>query len=96
MNVATSPAYATAPVTAAPPVTASVKVVALNVPEAIGSLKVALNTWPTGTFGAPFAGTVDTTIGTIGGAATVVKVHTKLPSSSAPPGLAAPLVTVAV
>jgi hypothetical protein len=50
-----------------------VKVVALIVAELIASLKVALNTWPMGTFVAPLTGIVDTTAGA---GVIVVKVHT--------------------
>jgi hypothetical protein len=49
------------------------KVVALIEAGAIASLKVAVNTWPTGTFTAPFTGTVDTTAGP---EMMVVKDHT--------------------
>jgi hypothetical protein len=72
VNVATSPEYATVPGTATPP-TERVKEVAVIVAGVIGSLKVALNTWPTGTFMAPFAGIVETTIGV---ELIVVKDHT--------------------
>jgi hypothetical protein len=50
-----------------------VNVVALIVAGLIASLKVALNTWPMGTFVAPFAGAVDTTAGA---GVIVEKVHT--------------------
>jgi hypothetical protein len=40
---------------------------------AIASLNVAVSTWLTGTFVAPFAGTVETTVGT---GVIVVNVHT--------------------
>jgi hypothetical protein len=48
-------------------------VVALIVAGFIAPLKVALSTWPMGTFTAPFDGTVDTTVG---GGVIVVKDHT--------------------
>jgi hypothetical protein len=73
VNVATTPAYVTAPVTAAPSGPASVKVVVLIVVGSIGSLKVALSTWLTGTPVAPARGTVEITVGD---GATVLKVHT--------------------
>jgi hypothetical protein len=50
-----------------------VKVIALIVAGLIASLKVALSTWPMGTFAAPFTGTVDATAG---GGVIVVKDHT--------------------
>jgi hypothetical protein len=53
-----------------------VKVVAVRVAEAIGSLNVALNAEPMDTFVAPLAGTVERTEGGGGGAVTVVNVHT--------------------
>jgi hypothetical protein len=74
VNVATKPLYVTVPATATPPVVFfSVKVVALIEAEVIASLNVAVNTWPTGTFTAPFAGTVATTVGT---GVIVEKLHT--------------------
>jgi hypothetical protein len=62
----------TVPVTADPPVTFSVKVAAPIVAGFIGPLKVAVSTCPMGTFTAPFAGVVDTTVG---GGVIVVKDH---------------------
>jgi hypothetical protein len=58
----------------------------------MAALNVAETGVLTGTAMAPFAGTVETTVG--GGA--VVKVHTKLAASAAPPGSLAPVVIVAV
>ena len=82
----------TDPVTAVAPGPVSVKVVAFIVVASIGTLNVAVTVvpWPTPT--APFAGTVETTVG--GGA--VVKVHTKLAASGVPAGSFAPVVIVAV
>jgi hypothetical protein len=73
VNVAYVPEGVTVPTTAAPPVTVSVKVVALTEAGFIVWLKVALSTWLTGTFKAPFAGVVVTTRGA---GAAVVKDHT--------------------
>jgi ATP-dependent protease Clp ATPase subunit len=75
VNVATTPEYVTVPATAAPLGPVTVKVVALIVVGPIGSLKVALSTWLTGTLTAPFTGIVDTTVGG-GGGVTVENVHT--------------------
>ena len=58
----------------------------------MASLNVADTTVLTATKVAPFAGTVETTVG--GGA--VVKVHTKLAANAAPAGSFAPVVIVAV
>jgi hypothetical protein len=57
----------------------------------IGTLKVAVIFWLSGTFVALLAGSVAVTAG--GGA--VVNVHTKLAASAAPVGSFAPVVTVA-
>ena len=67
-------------------------VVPLIVAGFIGALNVAEMSVFTATAGAPFTGTVETTLG--GGA--VVKVHTKLAVSGAPVGSCAPVVMVAV
>jgi hypothetical protein len=70
-----------------------VKVDALIVAGLIASLKVALSTWPTATFVAPFAGTVDITVG---GRVVVVNVQTYLDVRGVPPGSVAPVVIVPV
>jgi hypothetical protein len=67
-------------------------VAALIVAAFMTALNVAETRVLTGTAVVPFAGTVETTVG--GGA--VVKVHTKLAASAAPPGSLAPVVIVAV
>lgn len=82
----------TVPATGVAPGPLSVKVVALIVEAFIGALNVAETRVFTGTAEAPFAGTVETTVG--GGA--VVSVHTKLAASAAPAGSFAPVVIVAV
>jgi hypothetical protein len=69
-----------------------VKVVALIVVASIGTLNVAVTVVLSATLTAPFAGTVETTVG--GGA--VVKVHTKFAASGTPAGSFAPVVIVAV
>jgi hypothetical protein len=71
-----------------------VKDVALMVVASIGRLKVAATPALRATPVAPFAGTVDTTVG--GAGDMVVKVHTKLAGSGAPVGSFAPVVMVAV
>jgi hypothetical protein len=58
----------------------------------MASLNVAEIVVFTATAGAPFAGTVETTVG----AAAVVNVHTKFAASEAPAGSFAPVVIVAV
>jgi hypothetical protein len=58
----------------------------------IASLNVAEIVVLTATDAAPFAGTVETTVG----GAAVVNAHTKLPASGVPAGSFAPLVIVAV
>jgi hypothetical protein len=57
----------------------------------MASLNVAETTVLTGTAEAPFAGTVETTVG----AAAVVKLQTELAASALPPGALAPVVIVA-
>jgi hypothetical protein len=71
------------------------------VPEFIGSLNVALIICSLrGTLEAPFAGTVEVTVGArviAGGVDIVVKVHTSLPTASGKPVRSvAPVVIVAV
>ena len=80
------------PATGVAPGPVTVKVAALIVPGFIASLNVAMTNVLTATAVAPFAGTVETTVG----GATVVKVHTKLVASGAPVGSFAPVVIVAV
>jgi hypothetical protein len=67
-------------------------VVPVMVAAFMASLKVAVIVVLTATAVAPFAGTVETTVG--GGA--VVNVQTKLAASAAPAGSFAPVVIVAV
>jgi len=80
------------PATGVAPGPIRVNVVAVIVVASMGTLKVAVTGEPSATAVAPFAGTVETTVG--GGA--VVKVHTKLAASGAPVGSFAPVVIVAV
>jgi hypothetical protein len=72
-----------------------VKVVPLIVAAFMASLNVAEIVVFTATAGAPFAGTVETTVGGAAIAA-VVNVHTKLAASEVPAGSFAPVVIVAV
>ena len=92
VNVAVLPAYVTVPATGVVPGPVTVKVAALIVAGFMTSLNVAEIAVLTATAAAPFAGTVEMTLG--GGA--VVKVHTKLAASAAPAGSFAPVVMVAV
>jgi len=92
VNVAVVPAYVTAPATGVAPGPVTVKVVPLMVAAFMTSLNVVEIAVLTATAAAPFAGTVEMTLG--GGA--VVKVHTKLAASAAPAGSFAPVVMVAV
>jgi hypothetical protein len=69
-----------------------VNVVGLIVVASIGTLNVAETVVLTATPVAPFAGTVETTVG----GAAVVNVHTKLAASGTPAGSFAPVVMVAV
>jgi hypothetical protein len=70
----------------------TVKVAPLIVAGFMASLNTAEIVVFTARAVAPFAGTVETTVG----GATVVKVHTKLAASEAPSGSFAPVVIVAV
>jgi hypothetical protein len=70
----------------------TVKVAALMVAAFMTSLNVSEIAVFTAMAAAPFAGTVDTTLG--GGA--VVKVQTKLTASAAPEGFFVPVVIVAM
>jgi hypothetical protein len=92
VKVAVLPAYVTAPVTGVAPGPVRVNVIAPIVAGFMASLNVAETRVFTGTAVAPFAGTVETTVG--GGA--VVKVHTKFVTSGAPVRSFAPVVMVAV
>jgi len=92
VNVAVLPAYVTAPATGVAPGPVTVKVVPVMVAAFMGTLNVAETRVLTATAVAPFAGTVDVTVG--GGA--VVNVHTKLVASATPAGSFAPVVIVAV
>ena len=65
---------------------------AMIVAASIVLLKVAVTVVLTATAEAPFAGTVETTVG----ATSVVKVHTELAASALPVGSLAPVVIVAV
>src|ERR1700687_104580 len=80
------------PATGVAPGPGNVKVVPLMVAAFMTSLNVAEMVVLTATPVAPFAGTVETTVGGAG----VVKVHTKLVASGAPVGSFAPVVIVAV
>jgi hypothetical protein len=82
----------TVPATGVVPGPVTVKVAALIVAWFIASLNVAEIVVLMAAAVAPFAGTVETTVG--GGA--VVNVHTKLAASAAPVGSFAPVVIVAV
>ena len=82
----------TAPATGVAPGPVTVKVAPLMVAAFMTSLNVAETRVLTGTAVAPFAGTVETTVG----GAAVVKLHTKLTASGAPVGSFAPVVMVAV
>jgi hypothetical protein len=64
VNVAVFPEYVTMPVTAAPPGPVTVKVDVSIVVAFIASLKAAVMICVSGTPVAPFAGTVETTVGT--------------------------------
>jgi hypothetical protein len=92
VNVAVVPAKVTPPFTGVAPGPANVNVAALMVAGFMGSLKVAEIVVLRATPVAPFAGTVEMTVG--GGA--VVKDHTKLAASGTPVGSFAPVVIVAV
>ena len=92
VNVAVLPVYVTAPATGVAPGPVTVKVVPVMVAGFMGPLKVAETSVVTATPVAPFAGTVETTVG--GGA--VVNVHTKLAARLTPAGSFAPVVIVAV
>jgi len=81
-----------APATGVAPGPITVNVAAVIVAGFIASLNVAETRVLTGTAVAPFAGTVETTVG--GGA--VAKVHTKLAASGAPVESFAPVEIVAV
>jgi hypothetical protein len=85
------PAKVTAPATGVAPGPVKVNVAFVNVSPFIGSENVALTRVLTATAVAPFAGTVETTIGS-----PVVKLHTKFAASALPPGSLAPVVIVAV
>src|ERR1700674_4884401 len=80
------------PATGVAPGPVTVKVVPLMVAAFMASLNVAKMVVLTATAVAPFAGTVETTVG----GAAVVNVHTKLAASEAPAGSFAPVVIVAV
>jgi len=92
VKVAIVPEYVTAPATTVAPGPVTVNVAPVMVAAFIASLNVAETSVFTGTALAPFAGTVDITVG--GGA--VVNVHTKLAASAAPAGSFTPVVSVAV
>ena len=85
----------TVPATGVAPGPVRVNVAPLIVAGFMAPLNVAEMVELTATAVAPFAGTVETTVG---GAAVVavVKVHTKLAASGAPSGSFAPVVIVAV
>ena len=92
VNVAVVPAKVTAPFTGVAPGPVNVNVAALIVAGFMAPLNVAEIVVLRPTPVAPFAGTVEMTVG--GGA--VVKVHTKLAASGTPVGSFAPVVIVAV
>ena len=91
VNVAGVPAEVTVPATGVAPGPVRVNVAALIVAGFTALLNVAEIAVLTATPAAPFTGTVETTVG----AATVVKVHTKLVDKGVPAGPFAPLVMVA-
>jgi hypothetical protein len=62
VNVATAPVHPMVPGTGIAPGPVTVNAVAGNAGQFIGSLKVALSTWVTGTPMVVFAGTVDKTV----------------------------------
>ena len=82
----------TTPATGVAPGPVKVNVAAVIVAGFMASLNVAETRVLTGTTVAPFAGTVETTVG----GAAVVKVHTKLADNGTPAGSFAPVVIVAV
>jgi len=85
--------YVTVPVTAvAPGGPVNVNVAVVIVAAFIGSLKVVEIAWFSGTPVAPFAGTVEVTVGM----APVVNLQTKLLASALPAGSLAPVVMVPV
>jgi hypothetical protein len=92
VNVAVLPAKVTVPATGVAPGPVTVKLVPLMVAAFMASLNVTEIVVFTATAGAPFAGTVEITVG----AAAVVYVHAKLAASEAPAGSFAPVVIVAV
>ncbi|HXO04189.1 MAG TPA: hypothetical protein VN884_01015 [Candidatus Sulfotelmatobacter sp.] len=94
VKVAVEPANVTEPITGVAPGPVKVNVAALIVAGFMASLNVAESVVLTATLAAPLTGTVETTVGL--GAATVVKVQTKLAASPAPVGSFAPVVIVAV
>jgi len=81
----------TTPATGVTPGPVKVNVALVRVRGFIGSLNVAEIAVLTATAVAPFAGTVEMTVG-----APVVKVHTKFACRALPPGSVAPVVMVAV
>jgi hypothetical protein len=92
MNVAVVPAKVTEPATGEAPGPVRVNVAVLIVAGFMASLKVAEIIVLTATPVDALTGTVEITVG----AATVVKVHTKLVASPAPVGFFAPIVIAAV
>jgi hypothetical protein len=95
VKVATAPVQLTVPAMGVAPGPVTIKVLAgdASVEQSIGSLKVALSTWPAGTPVAPFIGIVESTAG---GGVIVVKVHAELTAKGVPARLVAPVVIVAV
>ena len=74
-----------------------VKVVPVMLKGFIGSLKLALTSWLTGTALARFTGTVEVTVGAIASAfAPVVKIQAKLLASALPARSFAPLAPPAI
>jgi hypothetical protein len=93
VKVATAPEHPMVPGTGVAPGPVTVNAAAGKGTQLIGSLKVALMTWPAGTPVAVFTGIVETTTG---GGVIVVNVHTELAASGMPEALVAPVVIVAV
>jgi hypothetical protein len=96
VKVATEPEQPMVPGTGVVPGPLTVNAAAGNAGQFIGSLKVALSTWVTGTPVVVFTGTVDSTARAGKTCEAVVKVQTYGPINPAPPGLDAPVVMVAV
>ena len=79
VNVAVVPENVTVPTTVAPPAPVTKKVEELIVEGFIDWLKVAVITWATGTAVAPFAGLVESTIGTGLTVCSRPQPHSKMP-----------------